>query len=91
MSETTYINSIKIKQSKFGQKMSFNLDKLIEECGKLVNEKGYVNLEILPRKTEGKYGETHSVKLDTWKPNTETNQQQKQQQPSKPIDDGLPF
>lgn len=90
MSETTYINSIKIKQSKFGQKMSFNLDKLIEECSKLVNEKGYVNLEILPRKTEGKYGETHTVKLDTWKPNSETNQKQ-QQRISKPIDESLPF
>lgn len=64
-----YINNIKIKQSKFGLKMSGNLDKLVEELRQHTNEKGYFNLEIKERKEVGKYGETHSVTVDEWKPN----------------------
>lgn len=63
-----YINNIKIKQSKFGLKMSGNLDKLVEELRQHTNEKGYFNLEIKERKEVGKYGETHSVTVDEWKP-----------------------
>lgn len=63
-----YINNIKIKQSKYGLKMSGNFEKLVEELRQHVNEKGYFNLEINPRKEAGKYGETHSVIVDEWKP-----------------------
>lgn len=64
-----YINNIKIKQGKFGLKMSGNLDKLVEELRQHTNEKGYFNLEIKERKEVGKYGESHSVTVDEWKPN----------------------
>jgi len=30
------------------------------------NERGYLNLEIKERRTAGKYGDTHSVTLDTY-------------------------
>ena len=64
-----YINNIKIKQSKFGLKMSGNFDKFVVELKQHLNDKGYFNLEIEERKEIGKYGETHSVTVDEWKPN----------------------
>jgi len=30
------------------------------------NERGYVNLTIKERREEGRYGDTHTVTLDTW-------------------------
>mgnify|MGYP003652977729 CR=1 FL=1 len=44
--------------------VSVNLEKLQE----FVNEKGYVNMVVSPRKEVGQYGETHSVTLNDWKP-----------------------
>lgn len=39
------------------------------------NEKGFVNIILSKRKELGKFGETHTVYLDTWKPNSQTEQQ----------------
>lgn len=69
----TYINSIKVKENKFGMKVSGKLSDIVEELKKHTNEKGYINLEFFKRKELGKYGETHGVKLDEWKPNGEKN------------------
>jgi hypothetical protein len=33
-----------------------------------LNENGYVNLDVTKRLSEGKYGETHSIVIDEWKP-----------------------
>ncbi len=67
----TYINGISIKEieGKYGSffNISFNLDKLKEYA----NEKGYVNTTVSKRKEVGKYGETHSVTLNEWKPKSE--------------------
>ena len=63
-----YINSIKAKESKFGIKLNCNIDNLIAELTNLKKDGAYCNLEITKRKEVGKYGETHSVKIDTWKP-----------------------
>jgi hypothetical protein len=69
----TYINGISAKQVTFESgksilKLNINVAKLIEQLQQHANEKGYVNLGISERKEKGKYGETHTVWLDTWKP-----------------------
>lgn len=52
-------------------KVSFSADKMILFINTHRNERGYVNLTISNRKEVGKYGDTHSVALDTWKPKTQ--------------------
>jgi hypothetical protein len=69
----TYINGISAKQVTFESgksilKLNIHVGKLIEQLQQHVNEKGYVNLGVSDRKEKGKYGETHTVWLDTWKP-----------------------
>jgi hypothetical protein len=49
-------------------KMGINVAKLKAWLDEHVNEKGYVNLGISSRKEVSQYGETHTVWLDTWKP-----------------------
>jgi Cys-tRNA synthase (O-phospho-L-seryl-tRNA:Cys-tRNA synthase) len=60
--------SINGKESKYGIKLSGKADKVIEEIKKHTNEKGYFNFELKKRTELGKYGETHYVKVDDWKP-----------------------
>lgn len=60
--------SINGKESKFSIKLSGNAEKVIAEIQKYTNEKGYFNFELCKRKEPGKYGETHYVKNDDWKP-----------------------
>jgi hypothetical protein len=43
-------------------RISFKVDELE------VNEKGYVNLIVQPRKTVSEYGDTHSIMYNDWKP-----------------------
>lgn len=64
-----YINSIKVKQGKFGLKVSGKVDDIIAELKANQNEKGYINLDFNPRKQIGKYGESHNVTVDYWEPN----------------------
>ena len=71
--QKTYINGLTVKQVDFKDggnilKVGVNVAKLIEQLQQNTNEKGYVNLAISKRKEPGKYGETHCVWLDTWKP-----------------------
>lgn len=96
----TYINSIKVKENKFGLKVSGKLSDIVEELKKHTNEKGYINLEFFKRKEPGKYGDTHGVKLDDWKPNGEKggssyNQDVSKSEAPKEVatteDDDLPF
>lgn len=72
MAETIYVpnSSVKERNTSFGScfKVSFKAETLGEFVRKHKNEKGYINLEIVPRKEESEYGDTHSIKLDTWKP-----------------------
>lgn len=71
--EKTYIQGVSVKeiQLKSGGilKMGINKEKFLEHIKSIpANEKGYINLGISQRKEVGKYGDTHSVWLDTWKP-----------------------
>lgn len=97
----TYINSITAKEVKFQStgnsvlKLSFKVEALIEFLNQHKNEKGYVNVGVSRRKEVGKYGETHTVWLDTWKPDPNRQRQPqpeapKEEQPDKPADD-VPF
>lgn len=75
MSEKIYCNAIRIKESKFGMKVSIKVDEFKQFVDLHANDKGFVNLEIKKRKEPGKYGDTHYAELDTWKPNQQTNEQ----------------
>lgn len=69
----TYVGTAKQKtiNTKFGEmeviKLSFS-KKDLETLMSNLNEKGWVNLDQVKRKEVGKYGETHSMTIDTWKP-----------------------
>lgn len=87
--------SINGKKSKYSIKLSGKADKVIEEIKKHTNEKGYFNFELCERKEPGKYGETHYVKVDEWKPEQKhSNSEAKQEQNFRVPDSGsqdLPF
>lgn len=68
MAETIYFNGFSAKKSKFGIKLSGKVEKIIAELNKHVNSKGYINLDITERKEVDKFGNTHTVKVDTWEP-----------------------
>lgn len=49
--------------------LSFDVDSLIEFAQKHRDAKGYLTLNLCPRKEPGeKFGDTHYLVLDTWKP-----------------------
>ena len=73
MANTIYFNGFSAKKSKYGIKLSGKVDRIIEELNKHKNDKGYINLELTERREVGKYGETHSVKVDTWEPPSKDN------------------
>ncbi len=58
------------KQSKFGVRLSFSR-KDLETMQANLNEKWYVNLNLNERKEVGMFWETHSMTVDTWKPQTQ--------------------
>ena len=67
----------KERAGRFGQefKISFNADKMIAFITAHKNAKGYVNLEMRKRREVGKFGDTHSVTLDTWEPRMSQSRQ----------------
>lgn len=67
MSEKIYIKA-SVKESKYGLRLSGKSEEVIAQIKANTNEKGYFNWNINPRKEKGKYGETHSVTVDTWQP-----------------------
>lgn len=87
MSEKVYINGVFIKESKYGLKLNINADKFCQQIKELANDKGYVIIDLLPRKEKGQYGDTHYAVLDTWKP----TEKQEVKQAKETESDGLPF
>jgi hypothetical protein len=69
MEEKTYYGSVKEIETQYGKmmKLSFSEDDLTRMSND-VNEKGYINLNMSERKEVSQYGHTHSISLDTWKP-----------------------
>jgi hypothetical protein len=67
--EKKYVGNSRNIQGKFGeiQKISFSrkdLEVLLDN----LNEKGYVNLNRVAKKETDKYGNTHYLVIDDWKP-----------------------
>ena len=76
----TYAVGISAKQKTFSSgtsiiKLGVNVKKFVAFLNEHVNEAGYVNLGVSERREVGQYGETHSVWLDTWKPDGEKPKQ----------------
>jgi hypothetical protein len=72
--EKKYVGNSRNIQGKFGeiQKLSFSkkdLELLLDN----LNEKGYVNLNRIAKKETDKYGNTHYMVIDDWKPAPTTN------------------
>lgn len=90
MSDTIYLKcSAKARSTQYGTMINVGIKAtdLIEFARAHANSRGYVNLTISERKEPGKYGDTHSVKLDAYEP-----KQQGQGAPSKSITaDDVPF
>jgi hypothetical protein len=68
--EKTYAKGIFIKsvETKFGEilKVSFKIEDFAKFVKQHKNDKGYLNLDIMPRKEVGKYGDTHYAILNTY-------------------------
>lgn len=63
-----YINSVSIKETQYGLKISAPLDKLIEELKQNASQSGWVNLEVKKRRTPSEKGATHYLQVDEWRP-----------------------
>jgi len=74
--EKIYVGGAKEVSGNFGEfhKISFKREDL-ELMMQNLNAKGYVNLNMNKRKQPSQYGQTHSLIIDTWQPDTQQVQQ----------------
>ncbi len=80
-------------------KLGFEAAALVQFIHANTNERGYINLNVGKRREVGQYGDTHTVSLDTWKPDGQAKQTQPapstaRQAASTPTDyngDSVPF
>lgn len=89
MSEAIYVG--KGKQSKYGYRFSVCLSDIPAEHMNEFNGKKYINLELKEMRQPDKYGKTHTVTVDTWKPEKRAEQQPEQQPESISGTNDLPF
>lgn len=76
MSEKIYVGSGKERQTQYGAELDLQLE--IDDLAKYVTDYGYVNkagkhvvrLKVGKRREVGKFGETHTLEINTWKPDT---------------------
>ena len=69
----TYISwSAKEIDWQFGKFLNVSLK--FEELEQYVNDRGYINLTVSPRKEVGQYWDTHSIILNEWKPDNANSQ-----------------
>jgi poly(A) polymerase Pap1 len=69
----TYVDAIFIKERKIGEDgkklaISIQCKDFFEFAKKYKNEGGWLNIDVLERKTPSEKGHTHYAQLDTWKP-----------------------
>lgn len=84
--EGAYCKEIAFNSGKTLMKVSLRLDKFIEWAKTRTNERGYINLGISKRSSGAdKNGNTHSMWLDTWKP-----QQGYTPKPQEPVVEKMP-
>lgn len=72
MAKTYAPGQAKERQTPFGPvvRWGVKVDDLVKFAQLHQNDRGYINLEIIPRKEQGRFGETHSVVLDDFTPQT---------------------
>jgi len=72
MAKTYMKGSAKLRQTNYGPilKISFKADDIIAFAKQHANARGYLNLDIVERKEVGQYGDTHSIVLDDFVPQT---------------------
>jgi len=63
-----YINGVKVKKTQYSIKFSGKTEEFIQQIQEVTNEKGYFNLEIKERREPDKFGNTHYVQVDEYKP-----------------------
>ena len=75
--EKQYIGGAKEMNGNFGafHKISFSAQD-VENLKQHLNAKGYVNLVMNKRREPSAYGQTHSLVVDTWEPQTNSQPQQ---------------
>ena len=92
MAERFYCGSAKARDTQYGEQLTVSVD--LTECTRLFGDYGYITkdgkkhyitLKINRRREVGKYGETHTVEVDAWKP--EQKQETKPQSPEKSVSD----
>ena len=54
-------------------RIGFKVESLLAFLQTHQNEKGWINMVVTRRKTLGKFGDTHSIKLDTFKPKAKSD------------------
>ncbi len=76
MSNKSYVGGATAKNGNFGAytDISFNRSDL-EEMMNALNEKGWVNLRMQERKEPSRFGQTHSIYINDWKPDPNYQQQ----------------
>lgn len=76
MSEIIYVG--KGKESQYGTKINLCLDDMMVYADKNIdpakNGKKYIRLDVNKMRQVDERGNTHTVKVDTWKPKQEANQ-----------------
>lgn len=89
-----FVGRVKSRSTKFGTAQKIGLSKKdVELLLAKLNDKGYVNLDLFPRKAEGKHGETHTLVIDEWQPDP-AKAKKDAKKPSKedhPDDEEIPF
>tara|TARA_R100000963_G_scaffold32820_1_gene24768 strand:- start:113 stop:394 length:282 start_codon:yes stop_codon:yes gene_type:complete len=93
MDEKTFINGLFIRQKDFDNggsiiKMDVDVNKLTEQLKTLVNEKGFVSIDIKQRMTKSDNGLTHYAEQNKFIPKVQTQQNQ---QGDKVTNDDTPF
>ena len=84
--EKIYVGAAKEFGSYGDLKVSINVNDMDGNLRVKPNDKGWINLIVSKRREPDKRGNTHSVRLDTWKP-THTDAPAGRQ----PGEDDLPF
>lgn len=85
--QNLYVGNGKEINTQYGPllKISFSAQEL-QQMLSMVNQKGYINLNVNRRQQIGQYGHTHSIQIDTWQPEQQQAPQQQggYQQPPQP-------
>lgn len=76
MANHIYVGSAKERQTQYGPEIDVQLE--IDDLAQYVTDYGYINkagkhivrIKIARRREVGRFGETHSVEVNTWKPDS---------------------